>query len=185
MGCPFGCREALRKKRSTDRSTAYYKTRSGRYKKKLQNNKRCKEVPKPYSGSKPKEKVGLEPGEKGVRVERDNPSPDTGMDLEFDAGMVEHVRMVTSYWDMAATFVNSGAVDRTMYMTVSGESMAAFSKVAPVLAELREAYDSPSYLVNWEKLIMGEKDAEERLKGLRASFRAAHDQKEQETADVG
>jgi hypothetical protein len=108
---------------------------------------------------------------------------------EYQAGLQgdksAYVRMVTSYWDMAATFVNSGAVDRTMYMAVSGESMAAFSKVAPVLAELREAYDSPSYLVNWEKLIMGEKDAEERMKGLRASFRAAQDQKKIETADVG
>lgn len=96
LGCPFGCREALRKKRSTDRSTAYYKTRSGRYKKKLQNNKRCKEVPKPYSGSTPKEKVGLEPGEKGVRVELGPPEADGDLSLDFDAGMVEHVRMVTS-----------------------------------------------------------------------------------------
>ena len=95
-----------------------------------------------------------------------------------------YVRMVTSYWDMAATFVNNGAVDRTMYMTVSGESLAAFSKVAPVLKELREAYNSPSYLVNWEKLIMGEKDAEERLKGMRASFKAANEKKNQETAGV-
>lgn len=97
LGCPFGCREALRKKRSTERSTAYYKTRSGKLKKKLQNNQRCKGVPKPDSGSEPEQKsVGPEPWEKGVRVEPDNPSPDTGMALDFDAGMVAHVRMVTS-----------------------------------------------------------------------------------------
>ena len=97
MGCPFGCRDAHRKKRSTERSTAYYKTRSGKLKKKLQINQRGKGVPKPDSGSEPEQKsVGPEPWEKGVRVELDNPSPDTGMDLEFDAGMVEHVRVVTS-----------------------------------------------------------------------------------------
>jgi hypothetical protein len=97
LGCPFGCRDAYRKKRSTERSTAYYSTRSGKLKKKLQNNKRCKGAPKLDSRSEPKEKsIGPEPVERGVTVESDNPSPDMGMDLKFDAGMVEHVRMVTS-----------------------------------------------------------------------------------------
>lgn len=95
-----------------------------------------------------------------------------------------YLRMVTSYWDMAATFVNNGAVDRTMYMDVSGESMAAFSKVYPVLQELRDAYNSPSYLANWEKLIMGEKDAKERLGKIFESFKAAQEKRKQETAAV-
>ena len=95
LGCPFGCREALRKKHSTERSTAYYKTRSGTYKKKHQNNKRCK-VPNPDSGSEPKEKGGFEPGEQGVGLELGLPEAGGDLNLDFDAGMVEHVRMVTS-----------------------------------------------------------------------------------------
>jgi hypothetical protein len=42
LGCPFGCQEAHRKKRSTERSTAYNRTQSGKQKKKSRNQKRRK-----------------------------------------------------------------------------------------------------------------------------------------------
>lgn len=40
LRCPFGCREAHRRQRSTERSMAYYRTPEGRLKKKVQNDKR-------------------------------------------------------------------------------------------------------------------------------------------------
>jgi len=40
LGCPFGCREAHRRRQSTQRSAAYYRTESGRIKKRIQNEKR-------------------------------------------------------------------------------------------------------------------------------------------------
>ncbi len=40
IDCPFGCRLAHRKKRSTQRSTAYYQTAEGKFKKKLLNARR-------------------------------------------------------------------------------------------------------------------------------------------------
>jgi hypothetical protein len=40
LRCPFGCREAHRKQRSTERSVAYYATAEGKAKKKMQNGKR-------------------------------------------------------------------------------------------------------------------------------------------------
>jgi hypothetical protein len=40
LGCPFGCREAYRKQRSTERSMAYYRTKEGRLKKRIQNRRR-------------------------------------------------------------------------------------------------------------------------------------------------
>lgn len=40
LGCPFGCREAHRKQRSSERSSAYYTTAEGKVKKKVQNGKR-------------------------------------------------------------------------------------------------------------------------------------------------
>lgn len=42
LGCPFGCREAHRKRRSSQRSTAYYQDEIGKGKKRLQNAKRRK-----------------------------------------------------------------------------------------------------------------------------------------------
>ena len=40
IDCPFGCRNAHRKKRSAQRSTAYYQTSEGKFKKKLLNARR-------------------------------------------------------------------------------------------------------------------------------------------------
>jgi hypothetical protein len=40
LRCPFGCREAERRQRSTERSVAYYRTPEGKIKKQLQNSKR-------------------------------------------------------------------------------------------------------------------------------------------------
>jgi hypothetical protein len=40
LRCPFGCREAHRKQRSTERSVAYYTTAEGKVKKKMQNGRR-------------------------------------------------------------------------------------------------------------------------------------------------
>ena len=40
LRCPFGCREVHRKRNSTQRSVAYYRTAEGKEKKKLQNGKR-------------------------------------------------------------------------------------------------------------------------------------------------
>lgn len=40
LRCPFGCRETHRRRKSTRRSVAYYRTAEGQEKKKLQNGKR-------------------------------------------------------------------------------------------------------------------------------------------------
>lgn len=44
LGCPFGCQEAHRKRRSTQRSVAYYRTAEGKVKKSIQNGNRGQAV---------------------------------------------------------------------------------------------------------------------------------------------
>ena len=44
LGCPFGCRDAHRKRDSAKRSIEYYRTPEGKFKKKLQNGKRRAET---------------------------------------------------------------------------------------------------------------------------------------------
>jgi len=76
LGCPFGCRDAHRRKRSTERSVAYYRTPAGQRKKAVLNGRRR---PSPALGSGPRVEV-------------------TGTEAEtsFAAEIVEHVRVVTS-----------------------------------------------------------------------------------------
>ena len=76
-------------------------------------------------------------------------------------------RMVVSYWDMAASFVNHGAIDEEMFLESSGESIIVFSKIEPFLEEMRQIMGSPKYLHNLETLIMKMPDAKEMLASRR------------------
>jgi len=54
-----------------------------------------------------------------------------------------YFRMVTSYWEMAASFVNNGAIDWKMFMEANrGEPVNVFVKLYPCLEELRSMFAS-------------------------------------------
>jgi len=82
-----------------------------------------------------------------------------------------HFRMVTSYWDMAASFVLHGAIDEQMFNDANGEHLVVFAKVAPFMQEFRQRMGNPSYLASLEKLVMKSPNAAERLAALRERFR--------------
>lgn len=63
-----------------------------------------------------------------------------------------HLRMVVSYWDMAATLVNHGAISMDLFNDANGEHFGAFGRMAPVLSGVREMI-GPMFLANLEKLI--------------------------------
>src|SRR6188474_3946194 len=63
----------------------------------------------------------------------------TMMDPEVGA----YLRMVLSYWDMAAAMVNHGAIDADLFNETAGEHMMVFAKIEPLLAELREKFENP------------------------------------------
>ena len=62
-------------------------------------------------------------------------------------------RQVTSYWEMAASFVNRGVLHPDLYADCCGEAMFVFAKLEPWLKELRANY-SPTALTQTEKAIM-------------------------------
>ena len=75
-----------------------------------------------------------------------------------------YLRMVTSYWDMAAALVNSGAIDRDMFYETNGEYLHVFAKIEPMLNDLRAAMQSPDAFKNLEKLIDKQPNGRETLK---------------------
>ena len=83
-----------------------------------------------------------------------------------------HFRMVTSYWDMASSFVLHGAIDEAMFVDSNGEHLVVFAKVEPYLDEYRSKTGNPVYLASLEKLVMKIPNAKERLAALRERFRA-------------
>jgi hypothetical protein len=78
LGCPFGCREAHRRKASSERSVEYYRTPAGRQKRKALNGKRGGKGGMPAVPAA-EEAAAAAPGETGV-----------------DTTVVEHVRVVLS-----------------------------------------------------------------------------------------
>ena len=77
-----------------------------------------------------------------------------------------HLRMVVSYWDMAAALVNHGAISLEMFDDTNGEFIGVFMKLQPFLAEIRAAY-GPRFLVSVEKLIDSLPHGRERVNEMR------------------
>jgi hypothetical protein len=79
-----------------------------------------------------------------------------------------YFRMVVSYWDMACSLVNNGAIDEQMFADANGEQNYVFAKIHPFIAQMREMSRQPHYLANLEKYVMRQPDAEQRMESLRA-----------------
>ena len=82
-----------------------------------------------------------------------------------------YFRMVTSYWDMAASFVLNGAIDEKMFADANGEQWVVFAKIEPFMDQFRATMGNPAYLGSLEKLVMKTPGAKERLASLRERFR--------------
>lgn len=92
------------------------------------------------------------------------------------------VRMVSGYWDMAASMVTHNAIDRDMFMAAHGEIVGFFSKVQPFLGEMR-AKIGPHVLKHVEAVVMAMPDAEAELGRRRARLKANWEAKQ--TAKAG
>lgn len=89
------------------------------------------------------------------------------MQTMLDPKQGAYFRMVATYWDMACSLVNHGAIDPEMFGDVSGERVVVFAKIEPFLEELRGMMNSPKYLHNLEKNVMKIDNAKEVLAGRR------------------
>ncbi len=93
-----------------------------------------------------------------------------------------YYRMVVSYWDMAASFVNNDALDEQMFNDANGEHMFVFAKVEPFLPELRAMFKSPQYLEHLEKVVRRIPNIDERLANMRERIKYLMALREQKVA---
>ena len=94
-------------------------------------------------------------------------NPTSAADIEktmMDPEVGGYLRMVLSYWDMAAAMVNDGAIDAELFHKTNGEYIGVFAKVEPFIAELRERWDMPESFSNIEKLITDQPGGMERVR---------------------
>ena len=102
----------------------------------------------------------------------------------MDPEVGPYLRMVTSYWDMAASFVNHGAIDQEMFDDVTGEHIAVFAKLQPHLAEMREQGDSADMYKHLEKVITGTEQGRKRLQQMQDWFKQMAEQQEGQAGEA-
>ena len=78
-----------------------------------------------------------------------------------------HYRMVVSYWDMAAAMVNNGAIDEKLFNETNGEHLFVYSKIQPVIEEVRALFGNPEFLLNLETLVKRIPDSEAKITAMR------------------
>ena len=78
-----------------------------------------------------------------------------------------YARMVISYWDMAASLVNNGAIDEQMFNDANGEHVFIFAKIEPILEELRQQWNQPDMLKHFETLVRRIPDSDKKLADIR------------------
>jgi len=80
-------------------------------------------------------------------------------------------RMVTTYWDMAASFVLRGAIDEGMFLDSAGEAWVVFAKIEPYLEAVRQRLSNDNYLRHLETLLMRQPNASETCEARRETMK--------------
>lgn len=62
-----------------------------------------------------------------------------------------YMRMVASYWEMAASFLVEEIVHEELFFTSGGEMLGVWEKLKPVAEELRKVFNNPLVYKNLEK----------------------------------
>ena len=82
-----------------------------------------------------------------------------------------HVRMVVTYWDMAAALVNNSAIGVDFFNDCNGEHIGVFSKIEPLLKDIRATL-GPQFAASLEKLIDAMPDGRKRSAETRERMKA-------------
>jgi hypothetical protein len=61
-----------------------------------------------------------------------------------------YVRMVVSYWEMAASFVTAGVLNQELFFQSSGEMLFVWERVRPALQAIRDFLKNPHAWKNLE-----------------------------------
>jgi len=83
-----------------------------------------------------------------------------------------YFRMVVSYWDMAAGFVNSGAVNQDLFFRSSNELLFVWLRASDIIPEMRRTRNNPLAFADLEEAAMAMVDwIEARAPGAYEGFR--------------
>lgn len=76
-----------------------------------------------------------------------------------------YFRQVTSYWDMAMSFVARGALDANLFFDNCNEMFFLYGKLKPLLPQLRQQL-SPQFWRRVEEFVLGSPESLEKLRNI-------------------
>jgi len=82
-------------------------------------------------------------------------------DMKSDGN--RYFRMVTSYWEMAASLALHGAVNEELFLDTQGELFFIMAKLYPLLDGMREKMQSPQAMAKCEALINKSEASKQKL----------------------
>jgi len=74
-----------------------------------------------------------------------------------------YFRMVTSYWDTAASLVLNGGIDRKMFLDANTEHVLIYAKIGDYLPEVRAMFREPDFLIHLEQLVRSMDDFDSKM----------------------
>ena len=77
-----------------------------------------------------------------------------------------YLRQITGYWEMAASFVNRGALNRDLALDNFGELFFVYAKIEPYLQGYRDAVGMQQFLQQAQQLVDSSPETRERLKNM-------------------
>jgi hypothetical protein len=113
-----------------------------------------------------------------------NPESKADVDKALFGEHSGYMRMVWTYWDMAAALVNHGAVPLELFNDTNGEHFSVFCKMEPFVEEMRAAY-GPQFMANLEKLVDATPDGRKRVAEIRERFKMIRARLAQQQAKAG
>src|SRR5258708_7140277 len=96
-----------------------------------------------------------------------------------------HYRMVVSYWDMAASMVNHGAIDEALFNASAGEMVFVYAKIAKFLPELRAMFGAPEMLENMETLVRRIPEIDEKIEQMTTRMKQFMAMREERAKSAG
>ncbi|MDZ7636836.1 MAG: hypothetical protein U5J83_01045 [Bryobacterales bacterium] len=61
-------------------------------------------------------------------------------------------RMVTSYWDMVASYITAGVLNADLFFESNRELLLVWIRIKPIIPEIRAAFGDPCYLHSLEEV---------------------------------
>src|SRR6516164_8674225 len=77
-----------------------------------------------------------------------------------------YLRQVAGYWEMAASLVNRGALNRELALDNFQEMFFVYAKVQPYLEEYRQHMGQPRFLMQVQQVVESSEENKQRLKDM-------------------